>query len=92
MERRAFIQMMQTLLQFPQAMLSRELLKVVAEMFDVRNNRLVDELNALAMKMVQISAVQAGRTQGGGMAGGDGGAQMPPEVGAALSGVTGGMT
>lgn len=86
-ERRAFIGLLQLIGQFPQIMMSKELLKTIAEMFDFRNARMVDELNQLALKMVQIQANQAGRTQGGS-------AQQPhglPEANAALAGVTGGM-
>jgi len=89
-ERRAFMSFLQLLGQAPQLAMSKQLMTQIAEMFEISNTRLVDELVALSQKMVQVNANQAGRNQGG-SANGGGDPSALPETGAALWGVTGGM-
>lgn len=64
-DRGAMLAFMRILGQFPQLALSRELLKIMAEMHEIASDRLIDELHALARQMVDINARQAGRTEGG---------------------------
>jgi hypothetical protein len=89
-ERRAFMSFLQLLGQAPQLAMSKQLMTEVASMFEITNTRLVDELVALAQKMVQVNANQAGRNQGGSA---NGGGEQPGAMtsDAALSGMTGGM-
>ena len=67
-ERRQWLMFLQLLGQFPQLALSRELLRETASKFEYISERMLDELTALAQKMVQINANQAGRNQGNGAA------------------------
>jgi len=64
-ERQQLLSFLSTLGQSPQIALSRELLRVVARVFEIESEPLLDELNALAERMVQVNANQAGRNQGG---------------------------
>ena len=64
-ERQQLLAFLGVLGQSPQIALSRELLRVVARAFEMESEPLLDELNALANKMVEINANQAGRNQGG---------------------------
>jgi hypothetical protein len=64
-ERQQLLSFLQVLGQSPQIALSRELLRVVARAFEIESEPLLDELNALANKMVEVNANQAGRNQGG---------------------------
>ena len=89
-ERRAFLAWLDLLGRAPQLAMSKEVLRQTAEMFDMRNNRMVDELNALAVKMAAYEQQKAGRTPAGGGDQLDAMGQVP-EAAAALSGVTGGM-
>lgn len=81
---------LQLLGQAPQLAMSKQLMTQIAEMFEITNTRLVDELVALSQKMVQVNANQAGRNQGGSA---NGGGEQPGAMtsDAALSGVSGGM-
>ena len=56
--------------QFPQLAMSRELLAETAAKYEFINERMVDELMALAKTMVEINARQAGREGQGGAGGG----------------------
>ena len=87
-ERRAWMELLKILGAAPQLALSRELLRYTAEKFDVTDERLLDELTALAEKMVQINSNQAGRTQGGGGAAPSNGTTAAPDI---LAAITGGM-
>lgn len=89
-ERRSFMSFLQLLGQAPQLAMSKQLMTQIAEMFEITNTRLVDELVALSQKMVQVNANQAGRNQGGSA---NGGGEQPGAMtsDAALSGVAGGM-
>lgn len=64
-ERQQLLSFLGVLGQNPQIALSRELLRVVARAFEIESEPLLDELNALANKMVEVNANQAGRNQGG---------------------------
>lgn len=64
-ERQQLLSFLSTLGQAPQIALSRELLRVVARAFEIESEPLLDELNALANRMVEVNARQAGRFQGG---------------------------
>lgn len=92
-ERRAFMSFLQLLGQAPQLAMSKELMTEISKMFEIDNKRLVDELCALAMKMVQVNANQAGRNQGqtADAAQSNGMPGVPPELSAVLSQATGGM-
>ena len=86
-ERTAFIAVLQIFGGAPQLLLSRELTSRVLRMFDMEDERLLDELSAVAQKMIQVNANQAGRNQGNGAAqqpGADAGG-----VGPALAGLAG---
>lgn len=79
-ERREWLDFLSILGRAPQLALSRELLKETAKRFgDTITDRMLDELVALAQKMVEVNARQAGRDQGG-----DGGGPRP---GATLDGM-----
>ena len=65
-ERREWLKFLDTLARAPQLALSRELLRYTAKGFGDISERMLDELQALAHKMVSINANQAGRNQGGG--------------------------
>jgi len=80
-ERANFLKFLGVLGQAPQLALSRELLRRVMKMFDMDDPRLVDELMALAERMVQVNATQAGREQGGASQGG------PPATNGAIGGL-----
>lgn len=64
-ERMAWMEFLKVLGAAPQLALSRELLRYTAEKFEVVDERLLDELNALALKMIQVNSNQAGRSGGG---------------------------
>ncbi len=64
-ERQEWLQFLQIIGANPQLALSRELLRETANKFEYISERMLDELNALAQKMVQVNANQAGRNQGG---------------------------
>lgn len=87
-ERRQWMEFLRVLGQAPQLALSRQLLGYTAERFDIHDDRLLDELTALAEKMIAVNAKQAGREQAGAPGGGANG--MPPQAAAALSAMTGG--
>ena len=89
-ERKQWLSFLQILGSAPQLALSRQLLQYTAEKFDMHDDQLLDELSALAQKMVQVNANQAGRNQGGGAAPGGNGA-AGPGVETLLAGVTGGQ-
>lgn len=64
-ERRSWFEFLKLLGQFPQLALSRELMKLTAEKVEFIDDRAIDELVALAKKMIEVNANQAGRNQGG---------------------------
>lgn len=85
-ERKEWLEFLSLIGQFPQLALSRELLRETASKFEHISERMLDELTALAQKMVQINANQAGRNQNGG---------QPPGAGnpvqQAFAGMSGGV-
>jgi hypothetical protein len=87
-ERRAFIEVLKLLGAAPQLAMSRELLTRVLKMFEMEDDRLVDELVALSEKMTQVDANQAGRNQGtaAGPPGGANGVTAAPDLLAAITG------
>jgi len=74
-ERKQWMEFLSIIGQFPQLALSRELLRETAAKFEYISERMLDELTALAQKMIQVNANQAGRGQGGN---GEGGATGNP--------------
>ena len=68
-ERDQWLKFLQILGQFPQLALSRELLKQTAKKFEYISERALDELAALAQKMIDVNARQAGRDQPGAQGG-----------------------
>lgn len=90
-ERRAWLEFLKVLGAAPQLALSRELLRYTARMFEVEDARMLDELTALAEKMVAINANQAGRTQGSTNGASAGTPNGPADIGNVLAAVTGGM-
>lgn len=92
-ERRNWLEFLRILGQFPQLALSRELLRKTAEKFEITDERMLDELSALAEKMVNIQNQVAGRNQGGEMNGGGAGSPTAgnPDIAALLAGVQGGL-
>jgi hypothetical protein len=87
-ERRQWMEFLRVLGQAPQLALSRELLRYTAERFDIHDDRLLDELTALAQQMISVNANQAGRSGAGGAGGANGAGS--PDVAALLAGATGG--
>lgn len=81
-ERQQMLSFLQILGQAPQLAMSRELLRMVASTFDMVDERMIDEISAMAERMMQANQVQAGRTQGGtgSGAGGTNGATNNPMV------------
>src|SRR3990167_6289095 len=63
-ERKDWLEFLTIFGQFPQLAMSRELLAETAAKYEFVNERMVDELMALAKTMVEINARQAGRDQG----------------------------
>ena len=92
LERRNWFDFLKILGQFPQLALSRELLHETAAKFEGINERMLDELQALAQKMVEVNANQAGRNQGGSVNGGGAGSSTAgnPDMGALMAGMMGG--
>ena len=64
-ERDQWLKFLAIIGQSPQLALSKELLKQTANKFEGISERALDELNALANRMVEINANQAGRNQEG---------------------------
>lgn len=64
-ERRSFFEFLKVIGQFPQLAMSRELMKYTADKIEHMDDRVIDELVALAKKMIEVQANQAGRNQGG---------------------------
>ena len=92
LERRVWLEFLQLLGQFPHLALSPALLKITAQKFDgLIDDRALDEIAALAEKMVNINANQAGRTQGGtpNTGAGTGSTAGNPDLGALLAGIAG---
>lgn len=79
-ERANWLKFLSALGAAPQLALSRELLGRTMRMFDMEDPRLLDELVALAERMVQVNATQAGRAQGGASQG------APPATNGAMGG------
>jgi len=71
-ERRQWLEFLTIIGQAPQLALSRELLRETASKFEHINERMIDELVALAERMNQIQMQKAGRNQGGENAAGNG--------------------
>jgi hypothetical protein len=71
-ERTQFLQFLRVLGQAPQLALSRELTGRIMRMFDMDDERLLDELQMLAQQMVQINSKVAGREQGAAQGGASG--------------------
>lgn len=69
-ERKDWLEFLTIFGQFPQLGMSRELLAETAAKYEFINERMVDELAALAKQMVEINARQAGREGQGGEGGG----------------------
>lgn len=92
-ERRNWMEFLKILGQFPQLALSRELLRETASKFEGINDRMLDELMALAEKMVAIQSKVAGREQGGTQNGGGASSSTAgnPDVAALLAGMQGGL-
>ena len=84
MERRQWLEFLRVIGAAPQLILSRELLRYTAEKFGMHDDRLLDELSMMAQKMIQVSANQAGRNQGGSSSG------ASPGTSTVLAGATGG--
>jgi len=87
-EREQWLTFLKIVGQFPQLALSRELLKETASKFEYISDRMLDELTALAQKMIQVNANQAGRSGNNGQGGANGqgsGAQQQ------MAGMIGGM-
>jgi hypothetical protein len=91
-ERRQWLDFLRVLGAAPQLALSRELLRYTAEKFDIHDDRMLDELGALAERMVGIQQKVAGRDQGSPPGALPTGQQGGPAdmVNALLSTVTGG--
>jgi hypothetical protein len=83
-ERRQFLEFLKTVGAAPQLLLSRELTRYTAEKFEIHDERLIDELVALAQQMIAVNSNQAGRS---GASGGGGGTTASPEI---MAGATGG--
>lgn len=92
-ERRNWLEFLKILGQFPQLALSRTLLQETASKFEGINDRMLDELQALAEKMVAIQSDVAGRNQGGTQNGGGAGSSTAgnPDMAALMAGIAGGM-
>jgi len=71
-ERNQWLDFLRIIGQFPQLGLSRELLRETAAKFEYVSDRMLDEIHALAQRMVEINARQAGRDQAQGGGAGDG--------------------
>ncbi len=84
-ERRAWLEFLGVIAQAPQLALSRELLRYTAEKFEIDDPRLLDEMTALAEKMMQANANQAGRNQGS-SGGATNGTTADPGILAAVTG------
>ena len=84
-ERAQWLSFLRIIGQFPQIALSRELLRETAGKFEYINERMLDELTALAEKMIQVNATQAGRTQGGENGGQPGGGDFLSSLAGALT-------
>jgi hypothetical protein len=93
LERRNWFDFLKILGQFPQLALSRELLQETAAKFEGINERMLDELQALAQKMVEVNANQAGRNQGGTQNGGGASSATAgaPDMSALMAGMMGGQ-
>lgn len=92
-ERAAWLEFLTLLGQFPQLGLSKELLKETAAKYDgMITERMVEEINALAMQMIQVNANQAGRSQGGNENGGGASSSTAgnPDQAAQMRGISGG--
>ena len=92
LERKNWFELLKIIGQFPQLALSRELLKETASKFEGINDRMLDELTALAEKMINIQSNVAGREGGDQNGGGAGSATAGnPDLAAMMSGIQGGM-
>ena len=87
-ERMQWMEFLKIIGAFPQLAMSPLLLKETANKFEYISQPMIDELAALAEKMMQVNANQAGRNQGGQAPG----AGQPAQQGLAgmMSAVTGG--
>ena len=92
LERKNWFELLKIIGQFPQLALSRELLKETASKFEGINDRMLDELTALAEKMINIQSNVAGREGGDQNGGGAGSATAGnPDLAAMMAGIQGGM-
>ena len=91
-ERRDFMDFLKLIGQYPQLAMSRGLLQQAAAKLETIDDRMIDELVALAEKMYQMQSNIAGRD---GSAGGDAGGQSStagnPNLAALQAGVQGGL-
>ena len=79
-ERQEWLEFLTVFGQFPQLGLSRELLNETASKYEFISDRMVDELFALAQKMLEAQQKTAGREQGGGGSNGNQGDQTMDQV------------
>lgn len=93
LERKNWFELLRIVGQFPQLALSRELLRHTAAKLEGIDERMIDEIVALAQKMVEIQQKVAGREQGGSMNGGGAGSSTAgnPDLAALVAGVQGGL-
>jgi hypothetical protein len=92
-ERRNWLEFLRIIGQFPQLLMSPQLLRETAAKFETIDERMLDELHELGKAMMQQQNEVAGRNQGGEMNGGGAGSATAgaPDVGALLAGVQGAM-
>ena len=91
-ERRNWMEFLRILGQAPQLAMSRELLRETAAKFEHINDRMIDELVALAEKMAQMQSHVAGRDgSAGGASGGMSATAGNPDLGALMAGIQGGV-
>jgi hypothetical protein len=92
-ERRNWLEFLRVIGQFPQLLMSQQLLRETAAKFETIDERMLDELHELGKAMMQQQSEVAGRNQGGETNGGGAGSPTAgaPDVGALLAGVQGAM-
>lgn len=93
MERRAWLEFLKVIGQFPQLLMSRALLGQTAAKFEINDDRMLDELHQLGQAMMQQQNEVAGRNQGGAVNGGGAGSSTAgaPDVAALVAGMQGAM-
>lgn len=91
-ERRNFLDFLRLLGQYPQLAMSRALLQTAAAKFEAMDDRMIDELVALAEKMYQMQSNIAGRSgEGGAAAGGQSSTAGNPDLQALMAGMQAGV-